>query len=85
MPLVRAGMFLETNHPQWLGVRVAWRPGLTEADLQTIEYGARESEGYRQSPARLIREGGSEVRGRLDRTDAADDPFRSSTNCGGKA
>ncbi len=75
VPLVRAGMFLETNHPQWLGVRVAWRPGLKQADLQTIKYGARESEDYLQSPARYIREGGSEVRGRLDRTDAADDPF----------
>ena len=75
VPLVRAGMFLETNHPQWLGVRVAWRPGLLEADLRTIEYGARESDNYRQSPARFIRDGGTEVRGRLDRTAAADDPY----------
>ncbi len=75
VPLVRAGMFLETNHPQWLGVRVAWRPGLREADLRTIEYGARESDDYRHSPARFIRDGGTEVRGRLDRTVAADDPY----------
>ena len=73
--LARASMFLETHHPQWLGVRVMWRPGMEQADLRPIEYGARDSDGYRSSPARTIRDGGSEVRGRLHDTTAVDDPY----------
>ncbi len=75
VPLVRAGMFLETRNPQWLGVRVQWRRGMEQAVLHPADYAARDSEDYRLSPAAAIREGAAEVRGRLESTGAADDPF----------
>ena len=75
VPVARAGMFLETNHPQWLGVRVLWRRGMTEAEMLPSDYGARESHAFRRSPAAAIRGGDAEVRARLDATTAADDPY----------
>lgn len=75
VPLARAGMFLETNNPQWLGVRVLWRRGMAEAELRPSDYDARDTEAYRRSPAAAIRAGAREVRARLDATAAADDPY----------
>ncbi len=75
VPVARAGMFLETRHPQWLGVRIQWRPGMVEADMLPIEYGARDSDAYRRSPAADIHGGAPEIRGRLDATAPADDVY----------
>ncbi len=75
VPLVRAGMFLETLHPQWLGVRILWRRGMTEADMRPTPYSARETEAYRLSPAAAIYEGAREVRARLEATAPADDAY----------
>ena len=73
--LARAGMFLQTNNPQWLGVRVLWRRGFEQAELQGIEYGVRETDTFLKSPAAAIRDGAPEVRARLHATAAADDPY----------
>ena len=75
VPVARAGMFLETHNPQCLGVRVLWRRGLTQAELRPSDYGARETDAYRNSPAAAIRGGAEMVRARLDRTLAAQDPY----------
>lgn len=75
IPVSRAGMFLETHNPQWLGVRVLWRRGLTQAELRPSDYGTRETDAYRYSPAAAIRGGAEVVRARLDRTAAAQDPY----------
>jgi adenylate cyclase len=34
LPLARAAVNLRVEHPQWLGLRVLWRPGMTGADLR---------------------------------------------------
>ncbi len=75
VPLVRAAMFLETLHPQWLGVRILWRRGLTEAEMRPTPYGARDTEAYRRSPAAAIYDGAGEVRARLEATAPADDVY----------
>ncbi len=73
--LARAAMFLQTNHPQWLGVRVHWRRGLTEADLRPSDYAVVTTDTYLLSPAAAIHSGTAEVRARLHATTAADDAF----------
>lgn len=73
--IARAGMFLETHHPQWLGVRVLWRRGMEEAEMQPAQYGVRDSDAFRTSPAAAIRAGLPEIRARLEGTTAADDPY----------
>ena len=73
VPLVRAGMFLETLHPQWLGVRIMWRRGMTEADMRQTPYGARETEAYRLSPAAAIYDG---ARSHSPRASATSSPSR---------
>ena len=75
VPVARAGMFLETHHPQWLGVRIQWRRGLVEAEMQPIEYGTRDSDAYLRSPASDIHGGAPEIRARLGATAPADDAY----------
>ncbi len=73
--LARAAMFLQTNHPQWLGVRVYWRRGAAAADLQPSDYDVVNTDRYLQSPAAAIRAGAPEIRARLHATSAADDAY----------
>ena len=73
--VARAAMFLQTNHPQWLGVRVYWRRGMTEAEMKGSEYDSVNSDVYLRSPAAAIRAGVPEVRARLHATPVADDAF----------
>ena len=75
VPLARAGMFLETHNPQWLGVRVLWRRGLTRAELRPSDYAARETDAFRFSPAAAIRAGADVVRGRFEETTPDQDPY----------
>jgi adenylate cyclase len=34
MPIARAAVLLQIEHPQWLGLRVLWRPDMDEPDLR---------------------------------------------------
>jgi adenylate cyclase len=34
MPIARAAVLLQIDHPQWLGLRVLWRPDMDEPDLR---------------------------------------------------
>ncbi len=73
--LARAGMFLETHNPQWLGVRVIWRRGFEQAELRPSDYNTRETDAFRFSPAAAIRSGAAEIRARLGATSPADDAY----------
>ena len=75
VPVARAGMFLETQNPQWLGVRVLWRRGLDKAELRPSDYDTRETDAFRYSPAAAIRAGATVVRARLGETAPADDAY----------
>jgi hypothetical protein len=39
IPVSRATMHFRTHHPQWLGARILWNTGLTEAKITTFDYG----------------------------------------------
>ncbi len=74
IPIGRAILLLRTNHPEWLGARMLWRPGLTQAEMGRTEYEALTSPEYLNSPVKRIHDGANEVRQKLDgRSD--DDEF----------
>ena len=73
--LARAAMFLETHHPQWLGVRVYWRRGWTEAEMKGSDYETVNTDVYLRSPAAAIRAGAGEIRLRLHATAVEDDVY----------
>jgi adenylate cyclase len=62
----RATLHLRTYHPQWLGARIYWYPGMTEAKINTFDYGIDKTPEFLLSPAFEIYEGALEVRQRLD-------------------
>jgi adenylate cyclase len=66
IPLDRASLHLRTLHPQFMGARILWRPGLKEADLTLVEHGTLELPQYLTSPVRALYEGAEGIRQRLD-------------------
>ncbi|OCP00496.1 MULTISPECIES: adenylate/guanylate cyclase domain-containing protein [unclassified Ensifer] len=66
VPVARATLHFRINHPQWLGARILWRRGLTEAEIDLYDYGTRNTAVYLKSPLYLIHEGATEVRTNLE-------------------
>lgn len=73
--IARAFLVVRTNHPEWLGARMFWRPGLTEAEIRPVEYEVLLAEAYLQSPLRLVMEGTPFLRRPLFRLDPKEDDF----------
>ncbi|WP_457663071.1 adenylate/guanylate cyclase domain-containing protein [Sinorhizobium medicae] len=71
VPVARATLHFRIHHPQWLGARILWRKGLSEAQLDTYAYDVEDSIEYLTSPLREFNEGAEEVRGHLDDPAAA--------------
>jgi adenylate cyclase len=65
IPLKRATMNLLIHHPQWLGARIIWGDGKSEAEISRVDYDVRERSEYIGSPVNEIHEGATEVRERL--------------------
>ena len=42
IPVARATLHLRVNNPQWLGARMLWKRGMTEAEFRTFDYGVEE-------------------------------------------
>ena len=59
-------MHLRTLHPQFMGARLLWRPGMKEAELFFIEHSMREEPRFRHSPVWALYEGAEGIRQRLD-------------------
>ena len=66
VPLDRATMHLRTLHPQFMGARMLWRPGLKDADLFLIEPQLLEEPGFAHSPIKALYDGAEGIRQRLD-------------------
>ncbi|TCU22407.1 adenylate cyclase [Rhizobium azibense] len=67
VPVARATMHFRTLHPQWLGARILWRPGLQEANITTFGYGVETTSQFLNSPMNEIFSGGQEVRQNLEK------------------
>lgn len=66
VPVARGSLYFSTHHPQWLGARILWKTGMTEAEINTIDYGVERTQQYLLSPMVLLFEGAEEVRCRLE-------------------
>lgn len=66
VPLDRATMHLRTLHPQFMGARLLWRPGMKEAELSTVEPTVLEDPRFLNSPIRALYDGAEGIRQRLD-------------------
>jgi adenylate cyclase len=67
IPVKRASLHLLIYHPQWLGARIMWADGMSEAELSRVDYDVRERSEYINSPANEIYGGATEVRENLER------------------
>jgi adenylate cyclase len=67
IPLKRATLHVQINHPQWLGARMIWSNGMRGAEIARVDYDVRERSEYIGSPANEIHEGAVEVRENLER------------------
>ncbi|MFK0383839.1 adenylate/guanylate cyclase domain-containing protein [Agrobacterium sp. NPDC090273] len=63
--IARAVLAFQVRHPQWLGARILWKPGIETADIDTFGYGSESSPEYINSPISEIHRGAQEVRQRL--------------------
>jgi adenylate cyclase len=70
IPVKRATLHVQINHPQWLGARILWADGMREAELARVDYDVRQRSEFIGSPANEISDGATEVRENLER-DAA--------------
>lgn len=66
VPLDRATMHLRTLHPQFMGARMLWRPGMKDAELFLIEPQMLEELGFAHSPIKALYDGAEGIRQRLD-------------------
>ncbi|PIT04520.1 adenylate cyclase [Bradyrhizobium nitroreducens] len=66
IPLKRATLHVQINHPQWLGARMIWSEGMTGAEIARVDYDVRERPEYIGSPASEIIEGATELRENLE-------------------
>ncbi len=66
VPLDRATMHLRTLHPQFMGARFLWRPGMEEADIFRVEHADLDDPRFRHSPIRALYDGADGIRQRLD-------------------
>ncbi|WP_245333855.1 adenylate/guanylate cyclase domain-containing protein [Bradyrhizobium guangdongense] len=67
IPLKRATLHVQINHPQWLGARMMWSDGMTGAEIARVDYDVRERSEYIGSPASEIIGGAAELRENLER------------------
>ncbi len=73
LPVARVSLHLQILHPQWLGARILWRPGLAEAEIQTFGHSIIEDPSFLASPMAAIHNGAAMVRRRLDQPDGIKD------------
>src|SRR5512143_2273310 len=60
IPLKRASLHVQINHPQWLGARMLWSDGMQGAEIARIDYDVRERSEFIGSPGAEIYGGAEE-------------------------
>ena len=70
IPLKRATLHVQIQHPQWLGARIMWSDGMREAEIGRVDFDVRERSEYIGSPANELIDGATEVRENLERDPA---------------
>ncbi|MGJ4947586.1 adenylate/guanylate cyclase domain-containing protein [Bradyrhizobium sp. HKCCYLS20291] len=67
VPVKRASLHVQINHPQWFGARILWSDGMEGADIARVDYDVRERSEFVGSPASEIHGGADEIRENLAR------------------
>ena len=62
VPVARASLHFQTNHPQWRGARLLWRSGNDEAEVDLYGYEVEKSRAFMMSPLKVIHDGADELR-----------------------
>ena len=62
VPVARASLHFQTNHPQWRGARLLWRSAHDEAEVDFYGYGVEKSQAFLLSPLKVIHDGADELR-----------------------
>lgn len=75
VPVSRASLHFRLQHPQWMGARILWRSGMTEAQINTFDYGVESTPQFLNSPANEIYHGALEVRRNLESTNGEPDRY----------
>ncbi len=75
LPLARVTLHLRTLHPQFMGARMLWRPGMDTAELSFVSYSFRDDPRFLNSPIRSLYEGAEGIRHRLDFPGDGQDEF----------
>jgi adenylate cyclase len=75
LPIARSMLIVRTNNPEWLGARMLWRPGFTEAEIRTVDYDALLQDAYLQSPMKAVHDGQNVIRRCLHDTPPAEDDY----------
>jgi adenylate cyclase len=70
IPVKRATLHINIQHPQWLGARILWADGMREAEMMRVDHEVRGRSEYIGSPASEIHDGASELREDLTRDPA---------------
>ena len=65
LPLWRAGVFVQTLHPEVFGRNFVWRAATGAVEVGSAPFGVQDSDEFKNSPFRLLYEAGQEVRYRL--------------------
>jgi adenylate cyclase len=73
LPLARASFHIRTLHPELFGMGFYWQRGTEEIRVFRAEHGIQQTPLYQRSPMRLLFEGASAVRQRLDLPDTGFD------------
>ncbi|WP_258160758.1 adenylate/guanylate cyclase domain-containing protein [Rhizobium sp. TH2] len=66
VPVARASLHFQTNHPQWRGARLLWRTGLEEAEIDLYGYEVENTQVFLRSPLKVIHDGAGELRKNLE-------------------
>ena len=70
IPVKRATLHVQIQHPQWLGAKLLWADGMREAELMRVDHEARGRSEYIGSPVSEIHDGLNELRENLTRDPA---------------
>ena len=65
VPLWRVAVFVRTLHPNVMGRRFLWRPGIAEVEVGTASYDMLDEESYAKSPVVRVYETGQAFRRHL--------------------
>lgn len=63
--LSRCSLHFRVHHPQWLGTRIIWARGQTEAEVHTVAYDVEATDAFLRSPFHLVIQTGKNVRQKI--------------------